>query len=75
MKKIFYDSCYLAHFFNLNLSRYGAVGLFTFLRTQDAALSDLVNYKPSDINTASKNSAYMPPSSPLCQDHRDKKNA
>lgn len=52
MKKIFYDSCYFAQFFNLNLSTYGAVGLFTLLRTQEAALSELVNYEPSDINTA-----------------------
>lgn len=52
MKKIFYDSCYIAQFFNLNLSTYGAVGLFTLLRTQEAALSELVNYEPSDINTA-----------------------
>lgn len=51
-KKIFYDSCYFTQFFNLNLSGCGAVGLFTLLRTQEAALSELVNYKPPDINTA-----------------------
>lgn len=51
-KKIFYDSCYFTQFFNLNLSGCGAVSLFTLLRTQEAALSELVNYKPPDINTA-----------------------
>ena len=41
-------------YFIWNIPGYGAISLLAFLRKQGAALSELVNYEHSDINTASK---------------------